>query len=727
MNNIALAVTVTIATMTITVPSHADENAQTNSSSSLSRGAEVSIFDIQGESHTSPLVGQTVQTTGVVTWVFGIGFNLQDPVGDGNPATSDAIFVFTNTLPTVANGEQVQVTGDVVEFTDGGPASGNLSLTLLDNPVILVLDPGPIAVPRVAIQPPPNLNFIDDDGLTVFDPDMDPLDYYESLETMQVIIANNFHVVGGRDFRGEIVGVVDYAGVTGANAQGGITLSETDLNPERVKLQIAPAITPGLDVPVSVGAKLENIVGYLTYLQGFFELIMTEAPVITSHNPAPAEPTTLANLDRDDHLFIASYNVFNLDPVLEDQALCNGPIDDDLGNGRFHVISDQIVNFLNTPDIIALQEIQDSNGCEDTGHTDASVTYQALINSIVGNGGPTYNYVDIAPVDGADGGFPGGNIRNGYLYNSARVTLDPASVQRIVDSTPGNGDAFENQRKPLMATFSFNGVDLTLINVHLRFKGSGGTSLFGTVQPAINGGEAIRADQAQEINDVVDNILLGDPDATVVVLGDLNEFPWNQPVFDNLLGSPAVLTNLTDTVAESDRYSFNFNGNSSLLDHVLVTGTTQRVQSWSYDIVNINTPYLEFLARASDHDPLLAAAFIPDTDADDDGLDDNLDNCIEAPNPNQADTNGDGIGNACDTDIAGPGGVGLDDCQTNFLDLNELKTAFFSNPQSPGWNPDGDFTQDGFINFPDLQIMAEEFFRNFIVDNPSGIANDCAE
>lgn len=77
----------------------------------------VAIYDIQGESHISPFNGQRVSTSGIVTAIDtngSRGFYLQDPTGDGNIATSDAIFVFVGNAPiTVQVGDAVDVTGTV--------------------------------------------------------------------------------------------------------------------------------------------------------------------------------------------------------------------------------------------------------------------------------------------------------------------------------------------------------------------------------------------------------------------------------------------------------------------------------------------------------------------------------------------------------------------------------------------------------------------------------------
>jgi hypothetical protein len=89
------------------------------------------IYEIQGAGHVSAFAGQAVTTTGVVTAIDtngARGFFIQDAAGDGDSATSDGIFVFTNALPTVAVGQLVQVSGTVSEFFPGGPrAAGSRS------------------------------------------------------------------------------------------------------------------------------------------------------------------------------------------------------------------------------------------------------------------------------------------------------------------------------------------------------------------------------------------------------------------------------------------------------------------------------------------------------------------------------------------------------------------------------------------------------------------------
>ncbi|HCW89085.1 MAG TPA: hypothetical protein DHU56_03365, partial [Marinobacter sp.] len=99
---------------------------------------ERSISEIQGRSHTSPYLGETVRTQGVVTAIAGNGFYVQDPVGDGDPATSEGLFVFTGGAPGLSVGDQVEVSGEVSEFTPGGTATRNLSSTQMAFPQVQV-------------------------------------------------------------------------------------------------------------------------------------------------------------------------------------------------------------------------------------------------------------------------------------------------------------------------------------------------------------------------------------------------------------------------------------------------------------------------------------------------------------------------------------------------------------------------------------------------------------
>jgi hypothetical protein len=148
------------------------------------------IFEIQGEAHRSPLEGQPVITSGIVTAVASNGFYLQDPTGDGNVRTSDALFVFTGSAPTAKLGDAVEVRGKVSEFLPGNAAT-NLTTTQIEAAGVTVQSSGNALPAAVLIGEggltPPN-RIIEDDNFTSFDPATDGLDFYESLEGMRVTV-----------------------------------------------------------------------------------------------------------------------------------------------------------------------------------------------------------------------------------------------------------------------------------------------------------------------------------------------------------------------------------------------------------------------------------------------------------------------------------------------------------------------------------------------------------
>jgi len=79
------------------------------------------------------------------------------------------------------------------------------------------------------------------------------------------------------------------------------------------------------------------------------------------------------------------------------------------------------------------------------------------------------------------------------------------------------------------------------------------------------------------------------------VLGDLNDFEFSATA-DALVGD-GWLTDLPRKLPENQRYSYVFEGNSQVLDHILIS---KNIKRYDYDVVHINA---EFADQASDHDP----------------------------------------------------------------------------------------------------------------------------
>ncbi len=570
----------------------------------------VTIPQIQGAGHISPFAGMTVTVvegivTAVRTGVSPRGFYLQDPTGDGDPATSDGIFVFTSSAPTVRAGDGVSVTGRVIEFRPGGSASANLTITEFDRPAVTIIPSGnPVPAPTSIPQPPTEV--IDDDSTGdvetsgVFDPCCDGIDFYETFEGMLVQVDAPVAVSARNNF-GETA-VVSQNWTAGLlSPRGAIVVRAHDFNPERVIVDdenFRPlATTPPNDAGDHFAGPL---VGVMDYSFGNFKLQLTQMPTVVRAGLSPE--TTAAPADQE--LAVATFNVLNLAPIPADAA-------------QMAVLARQIVDNLRSPDLIALQEMQDANGEVDDGTTDGAPTFRALIEAVLAAGGPLYEFRQIDPLDNEDGGVPGGNIRVGFLFRTDRglsfidrpggdatkpteVVATPSGPQLTL--SPGRVDPQnvtwaepEGTRKPLAGEFRFRGKKLFVIANHLKSK-TGDNPLFGRFQPPNQVTVPQRVAQAQIVNGFVDRILAIDPNAYVIVLGDFNDFHFSDAL-EALKGG--VLTNLTETIQENERYTFVFDGNAQTLDHILVSPRIA-AQSPVYDTVHVNA---EFAVQASDHEP----------------------------------------------------------------------------------------------------------------------------
>jgi len=282
------------------------------------------------------------------------------------------------------------------------------------------------------------------------------------------------------------------------------------------------------------------------------------------------------------------------------------------------------VNNLRSPDLIAGEEVQDNNGNTDNGVVDASVTLQRLVDAITAAGGPSYAWRQIDPVNDQDGGEPGGNIRQVILFRTDRglsfvdrpgggsttpnaVTGSGSSTQLLY--SPGRiapaDSAWSTSRKPLAAELSYRGHKLFVVVNHFNSKG-GDDPLRGRFQPPVEVSATQRHQQAHLVAGFVSQLGTADPNANVVVLGDLNDFEFSQTV--QILETEGGLHDLMDTLPLNQRFSYEFEGNAQVLDHILVSGPLF-AQPLVFDPVHVNS---EFFDQASDHDPSVVRVHLND-------------------------------------------------------------------------------------------------------------------
>ncbi|MEU1531850.1 endonuclease/exonuclease/phosphatase family protein [Streptomyces fagopyri] len=586
------AVCSTVSAVVLTAPAHADT---------------VRIHDIQGTTRMSPYAGRQVAdvagvVTGVRTYGSSKGFWIQDPTPDDDPATSEGVFVFTSSTPKVAAGDSVTVSGTVSEFVPGGASTGNQSVTEITKPAVTVLSSGN-AVPAATVvdsrsvpdayAPAGDTAASGSVNALTLEPKKYALDHYESLEGMNVRVSDA-RVVTATDPYSELWVTVkprEHANRRGGTVYGAYTSQNTG----RLQVQSlgATADFPAANVGDELAGTTEGPLDFNQF--GGYTLVANRLGTL---DKGGLQRETTRSQSRGE-LAVATYNVENLDP----------------GDGTFAAHAAAIVNNLRSPDIVSLEEIQDNNGATDDGTVAADQTVNKLIDAIVAAGGPKYDWRSIDPVNDQDGGEPGGNIRQVFLFNPQRVSFTDRAggdsttavgVTKVhgkarLTASPGRIDpgstAWTSSRKPLAGEFVFRGRTVFVIANHFASKG-GDQSLTAQYQPPVRSSETQRHLQATTENAFVNQILKAQKDADVIALGDLNDFEFSDTA--KILEGRGELWSAIKSLPKSERYTYDYQGNEQVLDQILVSPSIRRDCGLDYDSVHINS---EFSDQISDHDP----------------------------------------------------------------------------------------------------------------------------
>jgi 2',3'-cyclic-nucleotide 2'-phosphodiesterase (5'-nucleotidase family)/predicted extracellular nuclease len=574
------------------------------------------IHDIQGASHESPLAGSTVSNIeGVVTGTYelngGYYFYLQTPDAkvDDKPETSEGIIIYAgNKNLNVKVGNLVKVTGNVSEYhIDGSSSKTTTDLTVTQ--INIVQGTFDVVEESVALPTPikitdANLNqkVIDNDSFGKFDPEEDAIDFWESLEGMRVE-TGTVRATAPQNY-GEFYAVLDTVEATTKN--GGMLLTEQTASPNLINFRLynTPATkTTAEEVVLKTGDKFTGpIIGLVNYGYSNYKVVVDYEEIKNALVAGTVTPETSADIIFDENkLTVATYNIENF------SANTIGTTDD-----RAKRIAEAIID-LGKPDIIGLTEVQDNDGETASNNSAADKSYERLIAAIKANGGPEYKYINIDPEYDKDGGAPGANIRPGFLYNPARVTFNEkgtisnntAAVYEadglVVNPSlidPKN-PAFTASRKPLVAQFTFGDEEVLVIANHWNSK-SGDLPTWGKVQPVSLGSEAQRVQIAEVVGKFVTEVKAKNPKANIIALGDFNDFQWSAPLkrFETF-----GMRNMINEVPLKERYTYSYQGNSQVLDHILVSENLK--SNTVIDILNINADFTEGDGRASDHNPVI--------------------------------------------------------------------------------------------------------------------------
>jgi uncharacterized protein len=579
------------------------------------------IAQIHGDTFLSPYAGKNVAgVTGVVTAIASSGssrgFYIQDPNPSSDPLASNGLFVYTGKAPAgLAVGDAVSVSGEIEDYyPDAAPSTAqDLATTEVEHTTFTVSSHGnPVPAPLV-IKPNtvPSQMSADAGGQSIESKTLEPgkyaLDFFKSHES-ELVEVDNARVIGPTDAYSELY-VTDKPGEDRTPRGGMVYPSYSDRDTGRLEITPLP-VTGGPAFPqASVGDTLTGATtGPLVYSEfGGWEIAAGTVGALKSGGIQPE----VTRKQISPELAIATYNVENLAPTDPDT--------------KFAALAQGVVKNLATPDIVALEEIQDDDGAKDDGVVTAGVTLKKFTDAIVAAGGPQYQWREIDPQNDQDGGQPGGNIRSVFLFNPARVSFvdrpggdatTPVSVSSVHGKPelsvspgridPGNTAAWASSRKPLVGQFSFHGQDVFVVANHFVAK-LGDQPDEGRYQPPARPSEAQRALQAQAVHDFVTGVQKIDPTANVVVVGDLNDYQFSNTA--HLLTAGHALVDLIDRLPKNQQYTYEYEGQAEVLDHIL---TSPSILWADYDPVHINA---EFAHQTSDHDPQVVR-IIPDDPRD---------------------------------------------------------------------------------------------------------------
>jgi uncharacterized protein len=593
----------------------------------LAIAADTAIYTLQGSGATSPFVGQIVTTTGVVTKLNNNGFFIQDLVGDGDPATSDGLFVFSSSF-TPAVGSLVRVAGTLVEFNTGAASNSDTAgkpLTELSSvSAVTVLGTGYVLAPT-----PLTLPLAEGDSLERFEGML--VQISGPLTVQQNFFQSRYGQLtlgaGGRNenptnrFR---PGAQAQA-LAAQQARGRVLLDDGSSAQNR-----NPTPYAGANGLPRAGDSVGGVTGVIdfglatasTAGAGLYRIHPTEAPFFSTVNPRPASAPSPGGNVR-----LASMNVLNFFTTFTNGSTASGQTGQGctLGSStaasncrgannlaEFNRQRDKIVRALAgiDADAVGLMEIQ-NNG---------SVAVQNLVDAL--NGFVGAGRYAAVPDPAAGTGTGTDAIKVAMIYKPARLTPAGAAA---------SDTAAVNNRPPLAQTFAAaNGERLTLVVNHLKSKGSCPAADDPDAPGNVDAGDGqgcwnlLRLQQAQQLRTFVAQLQSNSGSNDVLLVGDMNAYAQEDPIFD-LTSSGYV-----DQIGRfnSFGYSYVFDGTAGRLDHAISTATLSPkvagATHWHIDAdESVAQDYnLEFKQpacatcapdpfdgtlpfRASDHDPAL--------------------------------------------------------------------------------------------------------------------------
>ncbi len=580
---------------------------------------ERKIHEVQGSGAASPLVGSTVIVEGIVVGDFqdNVGANgdlngffvqEEDTDADGDALTSEGIFVFQGSNPSVdvAIGDLVRVEGPVSEF------NGMTEITSFNG--VTVLNSGnPLPAASILSLP---VTSVDDfeayEGMYVTFPQALVISEYFNYDRFgEIVLTSERHLTPTAEF--------EPGSPQAAQAAQDFLLDKITLDDGRTSQNPDPTIHPnGSDFDLTNlfrgGDTVADVTGVINYDFGLYRVQPTQGADYTSVNPRPASPDPVGG-----SLKVASFNVLNYFTTLDNSGPICGPLEDQDCRGadnatEFTRQRDKIIAAIAAidADVVGLIEIENHPGDVPTADLVSG------LNDVMG--ADTYDYVETGAL-GIDA------IRQAFIYKPATVSLvgdydvlDDQSFTNPLGYVDENGIPEEKSRPALAQTFMDNetgGVFTAVVN-HLKSKGSSCGS--GDDDPEAGSCNMTRALGAQALVDWLATDPTGSGDEDFLIIGDLNSYDKEDPI-DVLIAEGYA--DLVYQYQGEDAYSYVFDGQLGYLDHALansgmadeVTGVTVwHINADEPDAIDYDTSfkqdaqddiYAPDAYRSSDHDPVI--------------------------------------------------------------------------------------------------------------------------
>jgi uncharacterized protein len=587
------------------------------------------IYEIQGSGMDAVITGY-VATQGVVVGDFEgnaslSGFYMQDLAGDGEPATSDGIFVYTGNNNLASVGDVVQVVGYARERFNQTALNGTNSNSS-PVPAVNIINCGSGSVTPVDVNMPFESPIFPEryEGMLVKFPQALVISEYFNYDRYGEIVLGL--PLDGQARLYTPTSVVEPGDPAIAlayeNSLRRITLDDVQSAQNPSTLRHPNGLPFSLTNLFRGGDLVQNAVGVLGYDFSLYRIMPTGAANYTAVNPRPVAPEPVGG-----RLHIAAMNTLNYFITLDYPT--GDPLDNKCGpllNVECRgADSDQPTEFTRQrtkllqalagldASVIGVNEIENTTGVEPLADIVAG------LNDIYGAG--TYTYIDTGVI-GTDA------IRVGLIYRPADVTpvgdfkiLTTAVDPRFVDSL---------NRPTLVQTFEENstGARFTVAVNHLKSKGSA-----CDVDPDTGDGQGncnlTRLAAAQALVDWLATDPTGSGDPDFIIMGDLNSYAMEDPIeaikigSDDIAGTSDDYTNLIDDYMGMYAYSYVFDGQNGYLDQALanagmasqVTGVTDwHINADEPDVLDYDTSfkpdeqdalYEPNAYRTSDHDAVI--------------------------------------------------------------------------------------------------------------------------